>query len=436
LIRKGDLWTKGRSTGKRLATVDDWDEIYEDLVEFETERRTRQRTAHFLERATAQEKLRGGYGLPSVPSFSTDEEFRVLIESLCISGDQARFAVLLEGLRDDLIEAWHSIDAFDRDPDIAEIQMSVAQHIARVRDHKTNVFMPAMQRLTSAATYVVKNSGPPEFLAVTIDLLQEVYGTADRLRSSYLCWLGPRGLMAASTAEHLTHTVPALESLVSLHLIGAFVVKRKRLEYFPVLLRRVVWAAGGERRPDYSQPLAFWPLERGWGEPANLTFRGNRIKLCAERAQNDPALRKLFGSGQSMIEALCQYELLLEFNSYLAVDEKATPESVSNMKKWHPEINFNFWADFIAFPIENITGTALQVLTEIKRKDSAFLEQLLFNQNLVPLLLDSGEVRFAKLLRQIGDDKRQLTLELHKFPASVAWPREIAEAIRQAEHAA
>jgi hypothetical protein len=137
-----------------------------------------------------------------------------------------------------------------------------------------------------------------------------------------------------------------------------------------------------------------------------------------------------------MIEALCQYELLLEFNSYLAVDEKATPESVSNMKKWHPEINFNFWADFIAFPIENITGTALQVLTEIKRKDSAFLEQLLFNQNLVPLLLDSGEVRFAKLLRQIGDDKRQLTLELHKFPASVAWPREIAEAIRQAEHAA
>ena len=57
LLRKGDLWTKGDSTGKRLATPADWDEVFEEYVEFETEKRTRQRTAHFLEQVIAREKL-------------------------------------------------------------------------------------------------------------------------------------------------------------------------------------------------------------------------------------------------------------------------------------------------------------------------------------------------------------------------------------------
>src|SRR5271165_3231729 len=111
LIREGDLWTKGNSTGKRLATRQDWDEIYEDIVEREAEKRTRQRTAHLLERATVQEKLRSDYGLVSVPAFGTDEEYKTLIESLCISRDSGRFRALLERMRDDLVEEWRSVGA-------------------------------------------------------------------------------------------------------------------------------------------------------------------------------------------------------------------------------------------------------------------------------------------------------------------------------------
>jgi hypothetical protein len=436
LLRQGDLWTKGQSTGKRLATAEDWDEIYEDKIELETERRTRQRTAHFLERATAQEKLRGGYALPSVPSFSTDEEFKVLIESLCISQDRARFLILLEGLRDDLVEGWYSIGAFERDDQVIDIQASFSERIANVRDHKTNVFSPAMQRLTCAAIYIVKNGGPPEFLARAIHLLEEVYETADRLHVSYMCWLSPRGLMSASAPEHLSHTVPALESLIALHLVGAYVAKRGKFEYLPVLLRRVVRAAGGEVKRDNMQPFSFWPLERGWGEPSDLGLTGNRIKLCVERVQNDPALLKLFGSGQGAIEALCQYELLLEFNSYLAVDEKETPQSVSYMRKWHPEVSFDFWTDLIAFPMGNIAGLALQILTEIQNRNSAFLKPLLFNENLVTVLVDGGEATFAKLLRQLDNDRRQLALELRKFLFPAPWPKKIAEALGKLERVA
>lgn len=211
LLRKGDLWTKGNSTAKRLAGAEDWDEIYEDLIEFETESRTRQRTAHLLERVTAQERLRGAHNITSVPTFGTDEEFKVLIENLSVSDDRPRFRALLEGLRDDLVEGWHAIDGFEPDK-YGSAQSIVPDRVAAVRDHKTNVFMPAMQRLRSAAIYVIKNGGPTEFLQMAVNLLQEVYETSDRLRGSYLCWLGPRGLMPSASTEHLTHTVPALET--------------------------------------------------------------------------------------------------------------------------------------------------------------------------------------------------------------------------------
>jgi hypothetical protein len=62
---------------------------------------------------------------------------------------------LLEGLRDDLVEGWHMIDAFGP-KDLPGIQSAFLERTAQVRDHKTNVFLPAMQKLTSAAIYVTK----------------------------------------------------------------------------------------------------------------------------------------------------------------------------------------------------------------------------------------------------------------------------------------
>jgi hypothetical protein len=275
LLRKGDMWTKGSSTARRLAGSEDWDEIYEEVIEIETERRTRQRTAHDIERATAQEKLRSQHGLASLPNFGTDEDYRALMESLCISKDRGRFLLMLERLRDDLIEDWHSIDAFESTDDLGMVQTSVPESVKRVSDHKMNVFLPAMQKLTSAAIYTVKNGGPGEFLTMTAELLEEVYDTTDRFRFSYLCWLHPRGLMPTSGTEHVSHTVPAFESLISLHLIGAYIVKRKRFEYLPEILRRVVRPAGREGTPDLSQPFTFWPL-RGAG--VNLPRCGSRTE--------------------------------------------------------------------------------------------------------------------------------------------------------------
>src|ERR1017187_691445 len=426
LIRKGDLWIKGDSTAKRLAAAEDWDDIYGDAIELETERRTRQRTAHFLERVAAQERLRSTQGIPWVPSSTTDEEFRTLIENICISRDRSRFVILLEALRDDLVEGWHSIDAFGPE-DLAAIQSSFTKRVEQVRDHKTNVFLPAMQKLTSAAIYVIKNGGPTELIEMVVQLLEEVYQTTDRLPS--LRWLGPRGLLPSTSVEHLSHTIPALETLISLHLIGAYAAKRTRLLYLTPILRTIVREAGREPSRDLTMPLAFWPLSRGWGEPQGLKIRGGRINLCAERVQTDPAFLKLFGAKAAATEALCAYELLLELNSFLAVDSKNTPGSVAFMKKQHPTVTFTFGPDLIAFPLESLSFLSLKLLGAMNRHDQEFLKPVLFDPNLAAFLTADAGATFAKLLRGLDRARDELQMYLRIFSFGTPWPEEISNAI-------
>jgi hypothetical protein len=434
LIRKGDLWTKGDSTAKRLAAAEDWDDIYGDAIELETERRTRQRTAHLLEGVAAQERLQGRQGLPTVPRSNTDEEFRVLVESICISQDRPRFRILLEGLRDDLVEGWHSIGAFGPE-DPSAIQPALDERTAQVRDHKTNVFLPAIQKLTSTAIYLIKNTGPADLMGMIVQLLEEVYSTADQLPG--LRWLGPRGLLPSPSAEHLSHTIPALETLISLHLIGAYATKRSRFEYLTPILRTIVHEAGRDAARDRIKPIAFWPLPRGCGEPAILQRRGGRIRLCAERATLDPALLKLFGSEAAATAALCQYELLLELNSTLAVDTNVTQDSVAFMKKLYPIVDFRFGPDLIAFPLESISHLAVELLAAMKRKDLDALKPILFDANLATFLTRDGGTVFLKLLGGLDKAREELQWALRTVPFGTNWPQEISDAMNtlvMAEH--
>jgi hypothetical protein len=362
-----------------------------------------------------------------VPVVGSDEEFKALVESLCVSGDKRRFGIVLERLRDDLVEGWHSIGGFGPEDDPSLVATTVPERVTRVRDHKTNVFIPAMQRLVAAAIYIVKNSGPSEFLVMVVQLLEEIYESANRL--SNLLWLSPRGLMSASSTEHVSHTVPAIESLVALHLVGAYISKRRRFEYLRTLLRVVVRPISVDGEPGSPKPMAFWPLRLGWGEPQALRFRDGRIKVCAERVMRDPALVKVFGSESAATEALCEYEFLLELNSYLAVDTQRTPETVAFMKKYYAGVDFTFWPSLIAFPLENVAQLALKLLAAITGRNPEVLKDVLFEENLAPFLVNDNGVIFLKLLRQLDNSRNTLQMELRRFHFGTAWPKAIAEGI-------
>src|ERR1700685_157169 len=418
LLREGDLWTKGFSTGKRLARPEDWDDIYEEAVKLEAEKRARQRTAHSLDLAIAREKVRANSGTSALPSFFKDDEFQALMEELCANYNEAKFNLLLERLRDDLIEAWEHIRTHEYSP---------GEFREKIKEHTKNVFRPNMHWLTLAGLYVVKNSGPIGYLEAVVDLLREIFETSARL--TILRQFIPLANTVASSDDHVSQTVPALESLVSMHILGAFIYKRKRFQYSRAILRPVVRSLFSTNDHDTKNLMAFWPLGTAQGEPDELRFRAGRINFCVGRISADSTYLKLFGSEKTATATMCQYEFGLELNSFLGIENS---ESVAYAKKVYPNIWFRFWPSFIAFNFEHIYELAAMIFAEIKKGKAEVLNQILIDAGFANILTSvTGEEAFVSFLGSLQKEQSGLFLEQQRFPPIVYWPDELAEAMKR-----
>jgi hypothetical protein len=428
LLREGDLWTKGSSTGKRLARMEDWDEIYEEVIEAEAENRARIRTAHAVEAAVAREKVKPA-GPSALPSAYTDEEFQALMEDLCSRKDEARFKVLLERLRDDTVEGWHSFGAYEID--YSTFVTAVPETVQKIRDHIKNIFRPAIHLLTLAGLYTVKNSGPISFLNDVVDLLQEIFETMHQLQTPKA--VVAQGQRSRTTEEHISHTVPALESLISLHLIGAYIAKRIRFEYLRSLFRAEVHSTGWDLSRSWKKrPMVFWPMSFVFGEPSELDNYGGRIELCANRVATDSAYHKLLGTEKSTIDALCQYEFCLELNSFIAFPQ-LSPETGNTVKQMYPDLSFEFRPDFLAFPLVPVHGLAEALFREVKQGKPQLMQLIVFDKGLVPSLVKPGALAvFAEFLDAIARDHGQVFLNQRRFtPMSSSWPKALGEELMQ-----
>jgi hypothetical protein len=422
LLREGDLWTKGSSTGKRLAKPEDWDDIYEEAVEMEAEKRARQRTAYSLDLAIAREKVRVSSGTSAIPSFFEDDEFQALLEELCANYNAAKFSLLLERLRDDLIEAWEHIRANEYSPD---------EFRERVKEHIKNVFRPNMHWLTLAGLYVVKNSGPIDYLEAVVDLLREIFETSERL--TILRQFVPLANTVTSSDDHVSHTVPAFEALVSMHILGAFVHKRKRFQYLKTILHPVVHSLFSTNDREPTNLMAFWPLGDAQGEPDEIRFRAGRINFCVGKITADSAYLKLFGSAKVATATMCQYEFGLELNSFLGIENE---ESIAYAKKVYPNIWFRFWPSFIAFNLEHIYELAAMIFAEIKKGKAEVLNQILIDAGFANILTsDTGEQAYLSFLVSLHKEQSGLFFQLQRFPPIVYWPDEIAAAMKRTKAA-
>jgi hypothetical protein len=430
LLREGDLWTKGTNTGKRLAKPEDWDEIYEEIFEARIEHQTRQRTAHMLETAIAREKIQTNSraGLPIV---FNDIEFKALMEDICAAQDVPRFKLLLERLRDDLVEGWHQIGAYEQSQ--ASYQ-AIHAFKHRVSEHAGNVIRPAMHWLTLAGIYVVKNSGPKEFLDSVVDLLGEVFETSHKLTALNLVM--PLGGTSKDTDEHLSRTVPALESLISLYIIGAYIMKRGRLEFFRSLFRPDVVGVGPYVTDEQVRaPMVFWPFGRGSGEPEELSKWGGRIAYCASRIQKDTSYLAIFGSQKAAIESLCQLEFCLELNSYSACSNDDAKRSAGYVTKMFPNVNFGFNPFFAAYSLENIQSLALTLFGEIKRGKAETLKLIFLDPALASFWVQPGsEMAFTRFVGHLAANQSIMFLQNSRLPPIMYWPKDFAEAMKAARN--
>jgi len=440
LLRQGDIWTKSAglvgSTAKRLATAQDLDEIHAEWIEREVETRTRLRTAHLLEGRVAEERARllaAPGALSPIPFGGTDDDYIANIEHLLLSRDDRRLRLLLEGLRDELVESWHRIDGYRREkPELLNQPSSfIPAFLNTIKEHKENIFLPALQRLTVLGLYVVKNQGPVEWFRQVVELLKEVYGTSEDLEALKLATGVGR---VERLDQHLSHTLVALEALVRVHILGSYIVRRRHWEFFRSVFSIYVPESGGNQWKDVVDvvhPMAFWPLPAGRGEPRSLAYRAGRINVCAERAGQDSATLAFFGSEQSLRDALCEWEFCLEFNSFLAVSEQDSPQTAQSVKTRCGNIDFGFWPSVVAFSYEPVGKLAREMYLEILSGKSTILGRLIFDDQTAQAFSSANpQDVFLRFLKGLSEVQAGLFLELGKFPSWWSWPEPIGSNLK------
>jgi len=292
-----------------------------------------------------------------------------------------------------------------------------------------------MHWVTLAGIFTIKNNGPVSFLEAVVHLLQEVFETTHKLRLPR--YITAQGQLSKALEDHISHTAPALESLIALHLIGAYLAKRGRFEYFKSLLSPDVynasWEGGSQTR---KKPMAFWPLDNlSYGEPEDLGKWGGRLRLCTSRAMNDGALRKLFGTENATMDVLTQHEFCLELNSFVSFPELC-PETGDAVRQLHPGIAYEFRADFLSESLEPVHRLSAALLAETKRSRSQLLSTIMLDLAVSSIMVKPGSTVFTDFLDHLAHQHSQIYLARQRFtPISSAWPKEISDELKRARDA-
>ncbi len=223
-LQVGDIWIK-KGTALQRASRSDIDLMYRQRMEEEAEDRARKRFKHFNDISPQSQNIASSPTRMPVRELlvGPPAEFRRFVEELMAGNDRARFLMLIELVRESVVEGWLSCD-------IAQpgFPQDINEYAAKLNDFFRDEFLTSIQSLVSLSHLIIKNDFQPEWLQSAIDILLEAFEESrslQRLKSSYL----------AQTAGMLQWWRPSFEIYVALKSIAIYAVMRNRprfLSYF------------------------------------------------------------------------------------------------------------------------------------------------------------------------------------------------------------
>jgi hypothetical protein len=303
----GQIWIKpGGSetggTGKRL--VISRQELV-DMIDIapRLNNEVESRIQQLLPQIRLEERTRLGGGKDTVlPVFTaTDEEFESYVEQMLVGEKVNQLHVALEKLRDRTVFCWQS--HFSENGRISSQQ---------IKEIKESEFLPALRRLVLLGMLLIKFSASLQWFDAVVNLLVEVFESSHSLRRAQS---PPAEQEPAQTlAKHQSYTVPALEALLAVYVLGSYaLVIRERTHYLAALFPRTVKAVGGPDENEPSSFLLFWPLTYRWETPDI-----RRDMLVVERYARGDRIESLMGNGARIKDAVLQLDCLVDWHAVLA----------------------------------------------------------------------------------------------------------------------
>ena len=222
----------------------------------------------------------------------------------------------------------------------------------------------------------------------------------------------------------------ALESLVAIYALGAYIVKRRGSSILRPLLAKEVRPSGVDLdRQAKNCPMIMWPMLAIWGEPEALKYRAGRIDICTSKIMHDATILDFFGDEDSARKALIELEFLVEFNSFLVVETAFSPATAKYMQSQYPKTDFSFWPSLFAFDLQFIMGIAGQLFALFDSGTNPALSEILYDPEEAKIT-QSGKEIYIWFLRTLQDGHEKLMLELNRFSGYISWPQSIQDALR------
>lgn len=295
-LQVGEIWIK-KGTALQIASRSDLDTMYRQRMEEEAEDRARKRFKHFTELSGTP---------PTVVSSPTQmpvrellvgptAEFRRFAEELIARSEKARFLMLVELMRESLVEGWARHDIAR-----AGFPQDLQQYGSQLDGFFRDEFLPSIQSIVAIGILIIKYDFQTEWLQSIINVLLEAFEESrnlQRLKSAYL----------AEQAKSLQWWRPGFELYVAIKTIAVFAVLRDKPRFLPMILQRLVVPLSIDNYNHLKTPVLFWPLPAQMFL-ANELVQGRAVFFWHERISN--FWGSYFGTYEKFLAASCELRTL------------------------------------------------------------------------------------------------------------------------------
>ena len=419
-LQVGDIWIK-RGTGLQLITRADLDLMYRQRMEEESEDRARKRFKHFTEISAPRTS-----GMPPsrIPVrellVGPPTDFQGFVNELIADSDEARFSMLIELIRESLVEGWNKQDI--QQPFPQDLKSSASA----LGDFFRDEYLPALQSLVSACLTIIKHNGKQEWIVSAVQMLTEAFEESRDLRRLKSEYYG-----------QLTGTLqwwrPAFEIFIGFRCVAIYAVMRDRPRFLaPILQYRVVPIRIDHSASDKA-PILLWPLPSNMFTGGEL-MQGRSAFFWKERIST--SWGAYFGTYEKYIAAACQLELLLEFNSYLgnSVNE-------SELRKWLDanagDLNFYYVPDLFSNSLELTVPMAERCYDVVAAQDKSSPSQYEIAPFLFAVVfgsknLDQRQIIYGGFLDKTKAWQSQTMMQqFQRFPFMFTWQGRLGSFVKK-----
>lgn len=334
LFRKGDIWVK-EGTGLRVATPEDIAAMVAERIESEADARARKQFSQLRYEIIAAQPLITG-STRRIPTadlvYGRDEDFRLYVEDLLANEDSSRFSMLIEVLRDLLVEGWNRVDGYSPGT------MTTAQH-SQLNEHKHAQFLPAFRSLTEVGLLVIKHRVEGQWFEKVAQLIEECF--VDAVRLTRLAPFDNVPQPIADFDKYVGRGMVKIEAMFAARILAAYAIKRKLYVFASVLLKKIVPIFGAFK--ELKESLLLWPSMVGISMPQGV------ISFLWEKRISS-SYGRFFGNWEDFLRTACQLEFILEMNSYLGAGE-AGPKPKEWVNKYRPDVIFNYVPDLLQYEL-------------------------------------------------------------------------------------